>query len=192
MKTVTIYALRCPTTGRVRYVGKANDPAKRLLSHIRTARRTTIRRTPVMCWLTKLAQDGLRPEMIVLETVPEGQDWKDAERRQIAAHRAAGALLNVADGGDEPACSRETRVANGLMVLAAIKADPIRRGNREVLRRFGIKAREVRKLGNLALADKMVETGRRLSERCNDEPELMFYRFYTNPMFRRAMGKEFA
>ena len=51
MEKVEIYALLCPNTKDVRYIGKANDSEKRLKSHIRDSRR---RNTPVYCWIKKL------------------------------------------------------------------------------------------------------------------------------------------
>jgi len=91
--------------GNLRYIGKANNPRKRLMSHMRDARR---RRTPLYDWINK---HGI-PEMRVLES--DCADWREAEKRLIAEARVNGArLLNVADGGDEPYCSPETRSANG-------------------------------------------------------------------------------
>lgn len=107
-----IYALIDPRDGAVRYIGKANDSAKRLMSHIRDSRRES-RRTPVYVWMRKLTKLGMVPGFTVLEVTA---DWKEVERRYIAEARARGdRLLNVADGGDEPYCPPEVRVANGRM-----------------------------------------------------------------------------
>jgi|SRR5215217_2940168 len=106
--TAEIYALIGPHDGAVRYIGKANDSAKRLKSHLRDARR---RKTPVYDWINMLAKSGMRPTFRVLEIA---DDWVEAERRLIAEARSRGErLLNVADGGDEPFCSPEVRAANG-------------------------------------------------------------------------------
>ena len=104
---VAIYALSDPETGEIRYIGKANDPRARLKSHIRDSRR---RNTPVCCWIKKLAQHGATPTMSILEWT---DDWIEAERRLIAKYRAENTnLLNIADGGDQPACTREQRIRN--------------------------------------------------------------------------------
>lgn len=109
-----IYALTDPQSGEIRYIGKANDPQKRLAGHLRDAAR---RRTPVYDWILSLRKNGLAPGIVVLRQV---SDWKTAEREEIAKYRAAGVrLLNLADGGDEPACSVETRQANGRKVAAS-------------------------------------------------------------------------
>jgi hypothetical protein len=102
-----IYALTDPD-GSIRYIGKANVAADRLKGHMRDARR---RPTPVYAWIRKLADGGKAPGLLVLEVA---DDWREAERRLIALHRAAGArLLNVAEGGDEPFCPVHVRAANG-------------------------------------------------------------------------------
>lgn len=112
-----IYALCCPATGEVRYIGKANDSARRLKSHMRDSRR---RNTPVYCWIRSLA--GAVPVMLVLARV---DDWKAAERSFIAQYRAQGArLLNLADGGDEPHCSTLVRQANAHRLNERLARDP--------------------------------------------------------------------
>ena len=106
-----IYELSHPVTLEVRYIGKANDPAARLKSHMRDARR---RNTPLYCWVRRLRAEGLTPAMRVLEWV---EDWEKAEIRHIAERRAKGErLLNLADGGDEPHCPPEQRIKNGALV----------------------------------------------------------------------------
>ena len=60
----SIYALLCPDTRAVRYIGKANDPARRLKTHIRDARR---RRTPVYLWLRRLHAEGKAPILEIIE-----------------------------------------------------------------------------------------------------------------------------
>ena len=105
--------------GGLRYIGKANDPAKRLKGHMRE---TTRRRTPLYDWLAK---HGL-PDMKILEA--DCADWREAERRLIASARSRGErLLNLADGGDEPHCPTEVRARNGAATAKAIQTDPLNR-----------------------------------------------------------------
>lgn len=100
-----IYALCCPSTGEIRYIGKADDPKKRLKSHIRDAKR---RKTPVYDWINKYGE----PDMVVLAS--GCSDWVSAEREAIEFGRHLGLrLLNLADGGDQPGmASREVLSAN--------------------------------------------------------------------------------
>jgi hypothetical protein len=112
-----IYALKDPETGSVRYIGKANDSAKRLKSHLRDSKR---RKTPVYRWIQKLEKSGKTPSIEVL-LVCEKAAWPEYETHLIAEYRAAGvALLNVADGGDEPSMSMEQRRENAKKVNASM------------------------------------------------------------------------
>lgn len=118
---VEIYALKCPTTGDIRYIGKANDSQKRLKTHVRDSRR---RNTPVYCWIKKLTATGLMPVVEVL-LVTDADNWKLEEIRLIAEYKAKNAqLLNVAIGGDEPYCSTEQRAKNGRAVFQSIYSNP--------------------------------------------------------------------
>lgn len=119
MAEVTIYAL-LDVDGRVRYVGKANDASKRLQTHIRDSRR---RRTPVCDWVKSRIASGIVPVMRVLE-ICDSETWKDREKYWISHFRAIGSLLNLADGGDEPYCSRDIRKSNGRKVSALRVSTP--------------------------------------------------------------------
>lgn len=88
-----IYALRCPVSGRVRYVGKTTDPARRLRHHLSEARR--LPHLHKSRWITSLLREGLRPTVEVLEIVTTG-GWEIAERRWIASFDG---LTNSAQGG---------------------------------------------------------------------------------------------
>jgi hypothetical protein len=132
-----IYALIDPRTGAIRYVGKANDSAKRLKTHIRASRS---RNTPVYCWMRKLADIGLVPSVRVLEVT---DNWQEAERRLIDVLRARGELLlNVAEGGDEPYCSPEQRAENGRRTAASIHGDPFKRRIWEIKRAMAAALKE--------------------------------------------------
>lgn len=88
-----IYALCEPGTRTVRYIGKANDPKRRMRSHLHT---TIKKNTPLGAWL----RSGVRPELVVLREIPCG-DWEMAEERYIRLARGCGMnLLNVGDGGE--------------------------------------------------------------------------------------------
>jgi len=105
--------------GSLRYVGKANDCEARLKGHMSDSRK---KNTPLYAWIRKHG----RPELRVLEA--SCVDWKEAERRHIREATARGDnLLNLAEGGEQPFCSKEVRAANGRKNSAAIQADPVRK-----------------------------------------------------------------
>jgi GIY-YIG catalytic domain len=113
----------------LRYIGKANDPAARLKSHMRDCRN---RRTPLYDWINK---HGV-PVMRVIEA--DCADWREAERRLIAQARADGCrLLNLADGGEEPYCPTEVRQRNGRDTSKAIHSDPFAKRIWELKRGIG-------------------------------------------------------
>lgn len=180
----TIYALHHPETGEVRYIGKANDPAKRLAGHLRDMH---ARRTPVYDWMRTLGQ---APVMSVVEVVPDG-GWQEAERRHIAEHRQRGArLLNLAQGGDEPYCSPEQRRTNGARMqhhpntaAARLRNGPANAKKRDALlwaarKRLGMLKQQARTPGvadRVAMAIQLfeavpVETRRLMAERVMKEP----------------------
>lgn len=114
-----IYALCCPDSGEVRYIGKANDSAKRYVSHMKESRR----KYPVYYWRDSLLAKGKSPQLRVLASCIG--DWREVERHLIAQYKAGGArLLNIAEGGDEPYCSREQRSMNASKINADRNSDP--------------------------------------------------------------------
>ncbi len=102
--------------GNLRYIGKAENPERRLNGHMREVHR---RQTPLYSWLAKHG----RPELRVLEA--DCPDWRASERRLIREARARGErLLNIADGGDEPHCPVELRRENARRLNQRLADDP--------------------------------------------------------------------
>lgn len=101
---VEIYGLYDPDTNELRYIGKANNAAKRLKSHIFDRHLNR----PVCRWIKSLIEQGKAPVQRVLETVPQSE-WESAERRLIAEYRKTCRLLNLADGGAMPSQDKEQR-----------------------------------------------------------------------------------
>lgn len=121
---VYIYALIHPNTKEVRYIGKANNVEKRYRKHLLDASR---RKYPVYNWINKLKNEGLLPSYVILENTNE-IDWMDAEKNAISKHKELGCrLLNVAEGGNEPYCSKEVRAQNGKNIANAIHSDEKRK-----------------------------------------------------------------
>ena len=107
MGRALIYALCCPDTGEVRYIGKANDPLKRFKGHMRETRL----KSPLYSWIGKLRAAGKMPVMnVIASTIGE---WQECERVLISQYRESGRLLNLADGGDQPMCPTHVRAQNG-------------------------------------------------------------------------------
>ena len=131
-KQAKFYALFCPESGDIRYIGKAMNPERRFKQHLSCANR----KYPVYAWIASLRARGLSPGMFVMRS-GEGR-WQDQETALIASYRAAGCkMLNVANGGDQPACSRETRAANGRKNARAVHDDPFKRRVWELNRKIG-------------------------------------------------------
>lgn len=94
-----IYALVSPDTGMCRYVGKARFPAKRLRDHL--SRSAIMANTHKSRWLSSLVSRGLSPELVILEELPHGESWQQAECQWISYFKFMGAsLTNATAGGD--------------------------------------------------------------------------------------------
>lgn len=113
-----IYGLFDPITNACRYVGKTNNPKKRLQGHLSNAK---TRRTPVALWMKDLLVHGYHPRIVVLHECHH-ENWAEWEIDYITRYRASGCdLLNLAPGGEQPYCDYETRAKNGR--ANAIKRD---------------------------------------------------------------------
>src|SRR5262245_9482 len=110
-----IYVLEDPFTGAARYIGKSNNPVKRLERHLRESRAS--QRCLRHCWFKALQDCGVRPIMKILERCEETR-WVERERYWIAYYRDRGAdLTNGTDGGDglhNPSLETRARIAAGV------------------------------------------------------------------------------
>lgn len=111
---IYIYGLKCPLAGVIRYVGKSQDPHKRLRGHL-TGANTFAYKHHTSRWLRKLIRLGLEPELIVLHEVQPEERWQDVERRFISESKERGwDLTNSTAGGEgldymDPADSQRYR-----------------------------------------------------------------------------------
>lgn len=93
---IYIYALVDPFTGRIRYIGKSIRPDGRLADHCNDKSKTW--RTN---WIQSVLSKGSKPELRILETLENDQDWQSVEIAWIARGRELGwPLTNCTDGGD--------------------------------------------------------------------------------------------
>lgn len=92
-----IYALACPLEHKVRYIGKADVPEERYLTH---ANMTDLSRapfgmiTPKQEWIRSLRTKGRAPELVILEEVgADPSAWRAAERNWIERMLVAASAL---------------------------------------------------------------------------------------------------
>lgn len=96
MKTTYIYCLKNPLSNEIKYIGKSNDPTRRLNQHIKEARNNKTQKDK---WINSLLSRGLSPVIEVIEEVPISK-WESAERAWIKNLKKEGIqLLNKAPGG---------------------------------------------------------------------------------------------
>lgn len=95
MTTTFLYTLSDPETGKVRYIGKSDNPFKRFARHLH--KEGGCHKSN---WVLELRSRGLKPTMELLDEVPYSQ-WEFWEREYIRVFRAIGfSLVNITDGGD--------------------------------------------------------------------------------------------
>jgi len=106
-----IYALKDPETGKIRYIGKSNNPQKRFGGHYNEARLGK-EKNHKCDWIISLAKRGLKPELEILDEVPF-PEWKFWETEYIRVFKIIGMkLVNLTIGGEGSAgrkCSEEQK-----------------------------------------------------------------------------------
>ncbi len=95
--TTFIYALLDPRTKAIRYVGKADDPQKRLGDHLRQCKCGESYRAH---WLRQLLRNGLKPLLEVVDEVAQAE-WAAVECAYVTFYKEQGCeLVNATPGGD--------------------------------------------------------------------------------------------
>lgn len=97
--SIVIYGLFCPVAGAIRYIGKSEQVSKRFYAHIYSASHSG--KTYKQRWIASLLTKRLRPELVILQELKNGDCWKSSEKRWIAyAASMDWPLTNHANGGD--------------------------------------------------------------------------------------------
>lgn len=106
-KTTYIYALEFPK-GNIRYIGKSNNPKKRLKKHIRESLAST--ETHKKAWINGLLKKNKKPILSIIDDV-DFDDWPIMEQYWISQFKTWGFnLVNTTDGGEGFYCqSNEIR-----------------------------------------------------------------------------------
>ncbi len=93
MKTF-IYALVDPITDQVKYIGKSNNPKKRLEGHV-----VDKDKTYKTMWISSLKKQNLRPILEIVDTV-SNFEWEFWEQHYISLYKSWGfRLTNLSTGG---------------------------------------------------------------------------------------------
>ena len=105
MEKTFIYTLSDPLTLNIRYVGKSDNPEKRLKCHLSD----NLNRTHKERWLSSLKKLNLNPIMEILDIVDK-KNWVFWEQYWIAQLKQWGFnLTNIGIGGEGGNCTPETR-----------------------------------------------------------------------------------
>ncbi len=95
--TTFIYTLLDPRTGEIRYVGKADNPKKRLVGHLRQCKRGGSHRAH---WLRLLLAEGFNPSLEVIDEVLQSE-WAAVECAYVIFYKEQGCdLVNSTPGGE--------------------------------------------------------------------------------------------
>lgn len=90
-----IYALCCPFSGAIKYIGKTINLESRLRNH--TSKSVlTIRTNEKLCtWWETLIQIGYMPNVIILRKCESEDELKCYEKKFIRKYESTGKLLNL-------------------------------------------------------------------------------------------------
>lgn len=102
-----IYALLDPRDGSIRYIGKADNPYRRLANHLTPGQLR--KKSRKNSWLKSLQSSGLKPYITALCCIPRTK-WQDAERMWIAKFKAEGNRLTNGTAGGDGVCDPSPEV----------------------------------------------------------------------------------
>lgn len=149
---IYIYAISHPITNDIRYIGKSVNIKKRLIGHISKSKK---RNDHFHNWIKSILKEGLKPNIEVIKYTDD-LNWMQDEKNAIKEYREKGYnLLNIAEGGNEPYCSKEQRAINGKNTAIFIHSDEKRKRFWQLKQQLGIEFRTMYKNGNSKRADEM-------------------------------------
>jgi len=93
-----IYILKDPESNEIRYIGKSNNPIKRLARHIYRAK-NRIENHKNACWIRKLLKNGKTPEVEIIEVIEESK-WQEREKYYIKYYKTKYNINNISEGGE--------------------------------------------------------------------------------------------
>ena len=93
-----IYGLTDPRTSEIVYIGKSNDPHRRVKYHVAERHRSS---SPKALWIQELWDLRLRPNVRVIMKVPFDR-WGYFEQQAIDRFGGLDSLLNVKPAGNQP------------------------------------------------------------------------------------------
>lgn len=102
MKKTYIYSLICPLDGKVKYIGKANNPKDRFRKHKNLGDKNKGDNILKNKWIKELLDQNLLPILNIIEEV-DVSEWKAKEKFYIKLYKEKGfELFNICGGGNGP------------------------------------------------------------------------------------------
>lgn len=132
-KVSYIYYLSDPISGFPVYIGKTDNPQRRLKGHVYDCKR---KKGKVQRWILNLIEHGRYPEMQVVRCIDHSR-WQQEEIKTIAIFKEKFELLNISKGGNEPELKREILAENGRKSAKAINSNPERKRIHQLKLRMG-------------------------------------------------------
>jgi group I intron endonuclease len=129
-----IYELIDPRDNSVRYIGKTNNPRKRIVLHLSRAKKST--KTRKEAWMKGLLNEGLAPIMNIIK-VCELEEVNTVEIATITEYKLIYNLYNMTPGGEGILMSKEIRAK----VSAAKKGKPGPKASEETKRKMSLAQR---------------------------------------------------
>ncbi len=121
METTNIYTLSDPISNLVRYVGKTDNPKRRLMFH-----KCDKKANVYKFWIRDLRLNGQSPILDVVDTVPKNE-WEFWEKHYISLYRSWGfKLFNIADGG-KGCCGLHFKISEEHKKMISLKMTGIKK-----------------------------------------------------------------